>query len=372
MNTSMRVGYEAKRAFANTTGLGNYARALIQGVEKQCPHWSLYLFTPYQKITFATKAKVMLPQGPFSSAFHPLWRSSFLTQEIKDLQLDLFHGLSHEIPHGVYRNTKTLVTIHDLIYRLRPQDFSWVDRKVYDYKFLYSTRHAHKILTFTEYTKKKIIHYFKVPEKKIEIVSQSCHPAFLQRYSSEDISRYLKKLNIVRPYIHFVGSFIPRKKPWESLLAFQKVASEMDLDFVMIGQGPLKKKCQLFVREKGLLERVHFVNPFSPEDMAKCYQGSQLLLYPSVSEGFGIPLIEAHFSQIPVMTSSYSGLPEVAGQDAYYIDPDHIEQFADRLRYALISSGEREEFARRSYQWAQKQWAPSLVIEKLVKCYLSL
>lgn len=367
----MRVGYDAKRAFANATGLGNYARTLIQGVEQECPAWQLYLFTPYQKISFATNARVITPRGPLMQALHPLWRSYFLTGEIKNLQLDLFHGLGHEIPYGVYRSTRTVATIHDLIYLLRPQDFNWPDRTIYDYKFRYSARHAHKILTFTEDTKQNLIHYFKVPEAKIKIIPQSCHPAFLQRYPPREIAQCLKKFKIHRPYIHFVGSFIPRKKPWESLSAFQQIAHEVDLDLVMIGQGPLKKKCQLFVQEKGLTRRVHFIAPSSPQEMAKCYQGSQLLLYPSVAEGFGIPILEAHFSQTAVMTSPYSCLPEIAGKYAYYADPDKLPEFVAVLKSAINSSSERGQFAQHSYQWAQ-QLTPSKVIQQLIQCYQSL
>ena len=304
----MRVGYDAKRAFGNTTGLGNYARTLISGVERQCPDWELYLFTPYQKIAFASKAKVVTPRGFFTRTFHPFWRSYLISREVSNLglKLDIFHGLTHEIPYGIHSMAKTVVTIHDLIYQLLPGEFRYLDRTIYDCKLRYSTRHAHHILTFSEDTKKHIIHYFKVPEDKVQIIPQSCHSAFLRSYSQEEIDQCCKQYALSRPYIHFVGSFIPRKRPWESLQAFLQIAGEVDNDLVMIGQGPLRKKCQLLVSEKGLDQRVHFISPRSPEEMAKIFQGSQLLLFPSVAEGFGIPLIEAHFTQTAVMTTSYS------------------------------------------------------------------
>ena len=370
----MRVGYEAKRAFSNTTGLGNYARTLMGNVARACPQWQFYLFTPTQKIAWQeslTNAHIITPPPSWPSVAGTLWRSFALSGEAKKLSLDIFHGLSHELAHGMHRNTCSVVTVHDLIYLLRPSEFQWIDRQIYDYKLRYATRHAHHILTFSEHTKKNLLQYFKIKESKITIMPQSCHPAFLQSYSAQELADFSKKYQLPRPYMHFVGSFVARKKPLETLMAFQEIAPTMDIDLVMIGQGPEKSRCQSFVQAKGLSQRVHFLCPQSPQEMAQCAQGSQLLVYPSVEEGFGIPLIEAHFSRTPVLTSPYSCLPEIAGKHAYYADPDRRSEFVATLQFALEHSPESQERAASAWKWAQR-FSPDVVTKQLVEFYRSL
>ena len=367
----MRIGYDAKRAFNNTTGLGNYSRTLIRGIERNCPHWKLFLFTPHRKLPFASQGEVMTPKGLGAKTFHSLWRSHWSARKISSLKLDLYHGLSQEIPYNLHRKLKTIVTIHDLLPLLRPREFNWPDRALYALKLRHATRKAHHVLTFSQDTKNNLMNYLKVSEQKITILPQSCHSAFLRTYSSQDIAHCCKKFSLSRPFLHFVGSFIPRKRPWQSLLAFQQVASSLDVDFVMIGQGPEKKRCQQFVAEKNLGERVHFLSPASTEEMAMLCQASELLLYPSVAEGFGIPLLEAHFSQTAVMTSLHSCLPEVAGPHAYYADPDRPGELASKLRAALKNPAERSAKGERSRHWAQN-FTPEKVTKKLIRYYRSL
>ncbi len=367
----MRIGYDAKRAFCNTTGLGNYSRTLIQDVEAFRPHWTLFLFTPLRKLAFSPKGQVITPQSSVNKTFHSIWRSFSIPQNISKLNLDLYHGLTHEIPYGIHQKVKTVVTIHDLIFLLRPQEFTWTDRQIYNYKIRYATHHAHHILTFTEETKKNLIHCLNIPEKKIVLIPQSCHPAFLKKYSSQDIVHSCKQFTLSKPYIHFVGSFIPRKNPMKALLAFQHIAHATDIDFVMIGNGPEKKRCQRFVKQNELNKRVHFISPTSTEQMAMLCQKSELLLYPSVAEGFGLPILEAHFSKTATLTSSHSCLPEVAGPHSYYADPDRPEELAAQLQEILDSPKERALTAQKSYLWAQK-FTPENVTKQLIHFYESL
>ena len=368
----MRVGYEAKRAFGNATGLGNYARTLIAGVAEHCPRWTLYLFTPYRKILFSPPgARAITPQWPWKLS-PSLWCSYGATARIRELKLDLFHGLSQEIPRGIHRTTRTVVTVHDLIPLLRPRDFSWPDRTIYGHKLHYCTSHAHHVLTFSEDTKGHLIRLLRVPEQKITILPQSCHSAFLQSYSPREIVRCREQFSLRRPYAHFVGSFIPRKRPWECLQAFQKIADKVDWDFVMIGRGPLRKRCQDLIRERGLTGRAHLIAPESPREMAQIVQGSQLLIYPSVAEGFGIPILEAHFSRTAVMASGDSCLPEIAGDHAYYTNPDDPQRFSSDLEMAMASTREREQRAQRSCDWAKQHFTPEVATQKLLQFYRSL
>ena len=132
-------------------------------------------------------------------------------------RIELFHGLSNEIPIGLNKvNIPSVVTIHDLIFRHYPNQYSWVDRQIYDYKFRYACENAQRIVAISESTKKDIVHFYNINPDKIKVIYQSCHERFVQERSQKTIDAVLKKYNLPENYLLYVGSIIERK----NLLAF--------------------------------------------------------------------------------------------------------------------------------------------------------
>ena len=134
----MRIAFDAKRAYQNTTGLGSYSRAVIQGLAYYYPEHEYYLMAPKQTPLFIQEASnihTVTPKG-IAKNFKSLWRSNWVKNDLKDLGIDIYHGLSHEIPLGMqHTSIKSVVTIHDLIFERYPNQYKAMDRTIYRKKF---------------------------------------------------------------------------------------------------------------------------------------------------------------------------------------------------------------------------------------------
>lgn len=350
MTNHYKIGLDAKRAFHNFRGLGNYSRTLIEGLERYNSQFDLKLYTPPFKesdVSFFTKelhrAEILGPRSALSKTFHPLWRSFTLSSNLSDDSIDLYHGLSHELPYGIEKfKGKKIVTIHDLIYLRYPEFFPWIDRKIYHKKFTYSTQSADKIIAICEQTKKDLIHYLKTPAEKIEVIYQACHPRFYEKWAQTKIAEVKRDYKLPnKPYILYVGAFEKRKNLINLIHAFDIVSHHYDFDLVLVGNGRTYKDQMInLVDHYGLKERVHFLNDVKEDDLPGLYQGSHLFVFPSLYEGFGLPIVEALFSEVPVITSQGSCFPESGGPSSAYIDPYSVDDL-QRTICEILSSEAR-------------------------------
>ena len=185
----MKIGFDAKRAFLNTTGLGNYSRTLMSSLAKHYADNQYFLYYPKKNIGFeqakfslAENMEVKTPNNALQAlAGGSFWRSWTLGKQIKKDELNIYHGLSNELPFSVSRNLgkpKTVVTIHDIIFMKYPKWYPTFDRFMYRRKWKHSCKVADKIVAISEETKGEIVNYFKIDESKIEVIYQSCDAAF--------------------------------------------------------------------------------------------------------------------------------------------------------------------------------------------------
>lgn len=360
----MRIGFEAKRATHNFRGLGNYSRGLIEGLLEYQPEAELFLYVPPVKNpkgeewirSLSHKAHIRRPDSFLGKTFSPFWRSILMADDLKKEKLDLFHGLSHEIPMRLDSLPfKKVVTMHDLIYLRYPEFFPWIDRVVYSQKFNYACKHSDVVIAICEQTKQDLIHYLKVDEKKIKVHYQSCSPVFYNRLPEEKIDEVKIKYNLQKPFILNVGAFEERKNQLNLLEAFALAANKIEEDLVLVGQGKAYKErvIQRSVELK-LNDRVKVLNSVHHEELPGLYQAAKVFCFPSLFEGFGIPIVEALFSQTPVITSSGSCFPESAGPDAYFIDPLSQSSIADSLVRVLGDSKLRENMITGGLDFVQR------------------
>lgn len=362
MTQSLRLGFEAKRAFHNSRGLGNYCRTLIEGLDTYCPQHEKFLYSPedkkgqYQDFSQGLKhAKFCWPQGVVGKFSSSLWRSFLLSHQAQKDQLDLFHGLSHELPYGIEKcSFKKVVTIHDLIFLRYPEFFPWIDRKIYFKKFQHSVKVSDKVLAICEQTKRDIVHFLGVPEKKIEVIYQSCHPRFYHSWSSSQKESLKKSLSLPEQYILYVGAFEKRKNVLSLIHAFALLKDELPHSLVLIGQGRSYKKRMLdLIDHYDLKDRIVLMNPPNDE-LPGIYQLADLFAFPSFFEGFGIPLVEALFSGTPVVTSEGSCFPESAGPHSLYIDPNRVDDLAQAMRSVLTDSDKARSMAMSGIEYAER------------------
>lgn len=196
----MKIGFDAKRAFYNTRGLGNYSRDTIRILSDKKPDNEYFLFTPKtaNKIEFpfsSNNCRIIEPSAFLYKKFSSLWRTRFECTDIKRLKLDIFHGLSHELPIGIEKTkAHSVVTMHDIIFLTFPHLYTWIDRQLYIKKYLSSCWAADKIIAISEQTKADLIEFTNISEEKITVVYQGCNPVFLQKIGKEKIIQTKKKI----------------------------------------------------------------------------------------------------------------------------------------------------------------------------------
>lgn len=324
----MNIGFDAKRAFQNRTGLGNYSRTLIRSLAEYYPQHRYVLFAPKVKPLFqpAPGLQVVQPQKAFHRWLRPVWRGRWVVEDLKRHNIGIYHGLSAELPSGIHKSgIKSVVTMHDLIFERYPGQYNPVDVFTYRKKAQYACRYADRVIAISEQTKQDIIEFYHTPADRITVAYQSCDPAFMQQQTKEKIAALLVGHSLPSQYFLYVGSVIERKNLLGIAKAMASLKGRLDLPLLVLGDGRrYKEQVKQYLRSAGLEQRVIWLNetgrfPFA--DLPALYQGATALLYPSVFEGFGIPILEALWSRTPVITSLGSCFLETGGDAALYIDP---------------------------------------------------
>lgn len=348
----MRIAFDAKRAFHNGTGLGHYSRTLIRSLADQYPNHEYLLFNPSASKTFQLPwdgkericLKEVLPSRWLDRLFPAAWRSSGCKRDLKKMGVDLYHGLSHEIPRGIGKyDIRTVVTIHDLIFERYPAQYSPIDVRIYRNKFRYACEKVDRIIAISEQTKRDIIEFYKIPSRKIKVCYQSCNPAFFERVSEEERQRIRTLYQLPDQYFLYVGSLIERKNLSGVIEAMNLIRSRTNIPLVVIGTGgKYEQTVRRLVEAHRLHDRVIFLSRTeeaknsptfrSAQDFPAIYQQATAMIYPSVFEGFGIPVLEALASELPVITSNVSCLPEAGGPGSILVDPHSAEAIADAMQ----------------------------------------
>ena len=375
----MNIGFDAKRAFQNNTGLGHYSRTLITSMAQYFPEHQYYLFSP--KITALFETSIfsnihsIAPSVFPSSIFKSAWRSNWVKKDLHKVNIDIYHGLSHEIPIGIdTTNIKSVVTIHDLIFERYPNQYSKIDVQIYRKKFMYACKHADKIIAISNQTKQDIIDFYKISEEKIKVCYQSCNPAFFNKTTAAEREMVRQKYHLPARFYLYVGSIIERK----NLLTVCKALKDLDnnIPLVVIGNGDAYlQKIKTFIAGNQLQQKVIFLSETaaaknddafkSAKDFPAIYQCAAAMIYPSIFEGFGIPVLEALASGLPTITSNTSCLPEAGGNAALYIDPLSIAEMKAAMISVMDDISLRNEMVEKGFkhaaQFSQKQCANTVM-----------
>lgn len=343
----MNIGFDAKRAFHNGTGLGHYSRTLIRSLADYFPQHNYFLYNPKPSALFKLEGKnihEVQPGNFIFRLFSSAWRSSGVLKDLEKNRIEIYHGLSNEIPVGIKKSgIKSVVTIHDLIFERFPQQYSKIDVEIYSVKYRYACQHADRVIAISEQTKRDIIDFYKTPEEKITVCYQSCNPAFSETASEKLKQQVREKYSLPAEYFLYVGSVIERKNLLAICRAVYLLRDELPIPLVVIGDGgKYKEQVKDFISQQGLNDRIIFLseNPLAKvsssflraEDFPAIYQMATAMIYPSFFEGFGIPVLEALCSRVPVITSSVSCLPEAGGDGAYYVNPNNAEEIAGGMK----------------------------------------
>jgi glycosyltransferase involved in cell wall biosynthesis len=349
----MRIGFDAKRAFHNQTGLGHYSRTLLNSLSTYYPQNDYVLFSPKhsQYFSFSDPCfQTVFPTGIYSGLLSSYWRSRGMVNDLKKYKLDIYHGLSHELPVGIRKTgVRSVVTMHDLIFERYPNQYKAFDKLSYRFKFRYACKNADAIIAISKQTRKDLIELYDADPAKIHVCYQSCNPAFSVLVDDAEKKRVRDLYNLPASYFLYVGSVIERKNLLGVCKAYALIRKNTEMPLVVIGKGgPYLQQVKKFIESEKLNDRIIFLSEHpnaqanagfqTAADFPAIYQQAAAMIYPSYYEGFGIPVIEALWSGIPVITSYTSCLPEAGGPGAFYVDPSSPKQIAEKINTILFDS----------------------------------
>ena len=367
----MNIGFDAKRLFFNTTGLGNYSRTLVQNLHQTFPEYSYHLYAPkltdkveakypyFQQKSFITHTNQRVPSS--------LWRTWNMTNNWKKDSLSIFHGLSNELPLKRDAATRTIITIHDLIFKRLPSTYARANRFIYDKKVQRGCDSADKIIAISEHTKKDLIDYYQIEPQKIEVLYQAVADLFYQE--TDRTFKEADKLDLPREYILSVGSFQARKNQMRILQAWQLLPADLQIPLVFVGKGKTYQQDLEQYAHKHQIP-VHFLTTVNQlSTLKKIYQNAHLFLYPSLYEGFGLPVVEAQLCKVPVITSNVSALPEAASATTILVDPHEVSEIANAIENALTDTFLRENMIQEGYLYAKQQFDPLNLSGQLMEVY---
>lgn len=378
----MKIGYDGKRAAQNFTGLGNYSRYAIEALATEFPSEEYFVYTPkdvdnkkFGNILSAAggAVKKVLPVGWWNKKFRSLWRVWGVTDDICRDGVQVYHGLSNELPLNIGRasssGVKSVVTIHDLIFLKCPECYPLIDRKIYDYKFRRACINADMVIAVSECTKRDIVKHYGIAPEKITVIYQGCDALFATPATEEEKDNIRKKYSLPEKFIVSVGTIERRK----NLLSVVKALSLLPHDIHLVAVGRRTKyteQVEEYIQKEGLQSRVHFLHGVPYADLPIIYRCADVFAYMSIYEGFGIPLLEALNSRVPVVAATGSCLEEAGGPGSKYVAPYDVRAIADAIKECFVPAV-REQMIEQGVEWASK-FSPEIFARQTMDCYKKL
>lgn len=370
----MKIGFDAKRAFLNNTGLGNYSRWLIKSVSQYYPENEYFLYTP--KVKPGSRAdlpeetgntRIITPKGKLLKSW---WRSKGITRNLKHDGIELFHGLSAELPGGLKQaGIKSVVTVHDLIFLRFPQYYGRVSRNIYTVKLKHACKIADRVLAISERTKHDLIELLNVPAGKISVIYQGCDPSFKKVCTPEEKQAVCKKYGLPSDFILNVGTVEERKNLWVLIRALSFLSN---VKLVVTGkQTSYVDEIKKHLSKHQLNNQVIFLNNADFADLPAIYQSARLFVYPSRYEGFGIPVLEALASGTPVIAATGSCLEEAGGPDSLYVEPDDHIALSEKIHQVFTDDELRKNMIAKGREYSLK-FEDEKLAEQVMQLYKNL
>lgn len=317
----MRIGFDSKRFFHNQTGLGNYSREVIYSMCEYASQNEYFLFDSKGNIKVDYKCGKLIK--PIFT--NPIWRSIGMGRSAAKNKIDIFHGLSNELPLDLPSRIPTVCTIHDVIFRQFPNQYKPIDRYIYHKKTSNALQRSDLLLVPSEYTKKSILNFYSVDSSKIRVIYQSINPEFL---------KHQWEPNWEQPYFVYHSSFNQRKNHDRLIRAFANL-KDKTIKLVLIGEGKEQFKLLQTINELGLSNRVEIYGHLNLNELIIKLKQSVGFVYPSIFEGFGIPLTEVASMGIPIIASDIEVFRELMGEEISYFDPNNIDSITQSMNQLI-------------------------------------
>lgn len=327
LNSQIRIGVSATILNRNHTldGIGVYTQSLLREYQKLGLAPKAYTFPPVKKAGYE-----LLPAGFKSLAV----RSLLPFGAAKSMPLDVFHVTDYR---AFPMSCPVVSTLYDAIPFVDPEMTNTHLRGLKNWMLKRSAHYADHVIAISHYSVAELVEHYEVPPEKISVVHCGVDEDWLDTPQASLVSEVLKNRGLERGYFLNVGTIQPRKNITRLIAAHDLLPEKMRRDFPVVVVGHAGWKCQEIVkalRAKVLKREAHWLNDVSSREELKClFAGAGAFVFPSLYEGFGLPILEAFASGIPVITSNTTSLPEVSMGIGIEVDPMRVDAIADAMRH---------------------------------------
>jgi len=378
----LTIGFESKRLLTSSTGFGTYSRTLVRDICKYYPETrcvliahdsykvlnrlSTFSSSEVEQVKCLDSLQVVYP----SNSWHLYWKLLGAKRALYDHGVDIYHGLAHQIPRSVRQKRFPIVlTVHDLIYRYYPELFPGEDLNLYESQLLNACSISDKIVAVSESTKQDIVNFFPISPQKISVIYSACDYRYREIVTADTIQKTKSVYGLPEKYLLYVGSMSERKNLLSVIKALNIIPRSDRLPLVVVGATTsYSNVVDDYIKNTGLGDWVIFPKRVETKDLPAVYQAAEIFLYTSLYEGFGMPILEALSSGIPVITSNISAMPEAAGPDSRLIDPENPDEIATGITDILSDDSLRHKMIENGYAYSQK-FDNKIVTEKMLQLY---
>jgi len=369
----MKIGFDAKRALYNRSGLGNYSRDLIYSLLRYFPQNEYFLYSPSTRNSIPfndERAHIRKPRRETGKIEQAIWRTYKLADILKKDGITVFHGLSHELPRNIQKKgIRSVVTIHDVIFMRHPEWYNPFDVAIYKNKFRHSCLSADKIIAVSQQTKDDLVTFFNIDPLKIEVIYQACNDSFARALNEADKEMVKSRYKLPGKYLLYVGTIEKRKNLLTLLQALQY--GNIKVPLVVVG-----RQTSYFNQVKEFLEKnpgneIYFLKEVPVQDLPGIYQMASLFIYPSLFEGFGIPVLEALNSGTPVITSTGGCFRETGGPGSIYVEPFDVKAIAAAIEKILNDPLVHSDMVKKGLEHASK-FSNEIMAQQTMKLYNGL
>lgn len=309
------------------SGLGQYTRKLIEWLPQVDSQNDYHFFHCWKNFGGRTYDRLG-------------WENCILPLRAWRQKIDVLHVPAFAMPLLKKVAKRMVVTVHDLIGVIFPQHLSLASRFYWSRWLPFVNRNADRMIVDSESTKGDVIRCMKFDPGKIRVVPLAVDENFASPKEKREILEVCAKYSIRRPFVFFLGNVEPRKNLPRLIRAFRRLRGERKIEHRLVIAGSRSWRYPELAesfRDSAVKESVQLIDYVHQSDLAALYQASELFIFPSLYEGFGLPILEAMACGVPVITSNVSSIPEVGGDAVCYINPYDEKEIARAIQEVLTN-----------------------------------